>query len=81
MPHLPHFGHNKNVTSRSNGHLKSPLIMGIRYNFRKTYRTDLDKGSEVLTLGPKNDPFNHFRSNLNFPLKSKAIYEKRNKQI
>ena len=53
MPHLPHFGHNKNVTSRSNGHLKSPLIMEIRYNFRKTYRTDLDKGSEVLTLGPK----------------------------
>lgn len=53
MSHLPRFGHNKNVTSRSNGHLKSPLIMEIRYNFRKTYRTDLDKSSEVLTLGPK----------------------------
>lgn len=58
----------------------------ISYNFRKIYRTGLEKSSKVLIFGEKTTRSSHFSHNKNFPqnpitISEKSISEKSSMQI
>ena len=57
-----------------NTHFKTIFMPVIRYNFRKTLRSDLEKSSKVLIFGPKLPPFAQYWAKQELSLKKELAH-------